>query len=264
MTLNWRHRAGLFFTLVAVGSALYLEVSAKQAVGIALLGIAFPWLVGNLTRRGFIAALGILLCAAGLCLAAAPVWSDWESVQKPASEYDLAVANLQSAVKTACQWEVVSVAPIPREGAVSRKSGVDYDALAKKYGGTTVSSPTIDFRQYADCTVEVPVSVEKWARPAAQTAAWEGQHAPKTLEKDWFAENAPVRRTAVAFAAQMSDAEIMKAFEANFLVPRPTFSLRTALRAHAWPMFSGLALFTSGLLSLCWLFRRTRIYQARA
>jgi hypothetical protein len=85
--------------LVAVGSALYLEVSAKQAVGIALLGIAFSWLVGNLTRRGLSAAFGILLCASGFYVVGAPVWSDWNSVKKSAAEYDDAIAALQGEVK---------------------------------------------------------------------------------------------------------------------------------------------------------------------
>jgi len=41
MKLNSRHGAGLFLTLVAVGCGLFLECSAKQAIGIALLGTAF-------------------------------------------------------------------------------------------------------------------------------------------------------------------------------------------------------------------------------
>ena len=47
MKLNWRHKAGLFPTLVAVGCGLFLESSAKQAVAIALLRISFAWLIGS-------------------------------------------------------------------------------------------------------------------------------------------------------------------------------------------------------------------------
>jgi hypothetical protein len=101
MTLNWRHKTGLFLTLVAVGIGLFLDASAKQAVGITLLGIAFSWLIGSLTPRAFGVMFAILLCAVGLYVAADPIWSDWESVQKTASEYDLAIHELQSAVKQA-------------------------------------------------------------------------------------------------------------------------------------------------------------------
>ena len=62
MKLNWRHKAGLFLTLVAVGCGLFLECSAKQAVGIALLGIAFAWLIGSLTPRTLMVTFAILIC----------------------------------------------------------------------------------------------------------------------------------------------------------------------------------------------------------
>ena len=77
MKLNWRHKAGLFLTLVAVGCGLFLECSAKQAVGIALLGIAFAWLIGSLTPRAFSVTFAILICAVGLYVPVAPVWSDF-------------------------------------------------------------------------------------------------------------------------------------------------------------------------------------------
>ena len=43
------------------------------------------------------------------------------------------------------------------------------------------------------------------------------------------------------------------------LLPRPTFHLGSSLRAHAWQMLGGLALFTSGLWILGWSLRRIRI-----
>ena len=96
--LNWRHKAGLFLTLVAVGCGLFLECSAKQAVGIALLGIAFAWLIGSLTPRTLAVTSAILICAVGLYVEGAPVWSDWNSVRNSAAQYDSAIADLQSAV----------------------------------------------------------------------------------------------------------------------------------------------------------------------
>jgi hypothetical protein len=199
MTLNWRHKAGLFLTVVAVGSGLYLELSVKQAVGIALIGVAFSWLIGSLTPRVLRVAFAILICAIGLNVGAAPVWSNWESIQTPASEYDLAIGELQSAVKSAA---------CPTEG----------------------------------CIVTVPDSVQNWLRPG---------------QGDWASGER------VSFPATMSKAEIMKAFEGKILFPRPTFSLRSAVRAHTWPVFGGLALFASGLSILGWLLRRRRIEQTR-
>jgi hypothetical protein len=51
MQINRRHKVGLFLTTVIVGAALLLDVSAKESVGIALLGLAATWLVGNVRLR---------------------------------------------------------------------------------------------------------------------------------------------------------------------------------------------------------------------
>src|SRR6516165_8367799 len=98
MTLNWRPKTGPFLTLVAVGFALFLDSSAKQAVGIAFLGIAFSWVVGSLTARALRAAFAIMLCVVGLYLSVFPIWSDWNSVQKSVSEYEVGISDLQYAV----------------------------------------------------------------------------------------------------------------------------------------------------------------------
>jgi len=100
VTRNWRHKAGLFLTGMAVGCGLFLEVSAKQAAGIALIGVALSWLIGSLTPRTLGVAFAILLCAAGLYIAVPPAWPDWKSTKESAAEYDLAIADLQSAVKS--------------------------------------------------------------------------------------------------------------------------------------------------------------------
>ncbi len=47
MSLNRRHKVGLFLTLVIVGAGLLLDVSVKQSIGIGLLGLASTWFVGG-------------------------------------------------------------------------------------------------------------------------------------------------------------------------------------------------------------------------
>jgi hypothetical protein len=256
MTLNWRHKSGLFFTVVAVGIGLFLECSAKQAVGIALLGIAFAWLIGTLPTRALVATFAILLCAVGLYVGAAPVLSDRDSAQKSAAEYDVAIADLQSAVKGAVTIDIdpSTVRPLSK-GDASAKSAVDHDALAKKYGGTTVtrlvdSGGSIDFSDLGGKKVEptplppgativrfltIPDTTRNWIRPEKQ------------VEADWNP----------SFPVTMSDAEIMKDLEAKLLLPRPTFHLGSAVRAHIWNAIGGLVLFVSGLSILGWSFRRT-------
>src|SRR5215472_11481060 len=101
MTLNWRYRVGLFLTGMAMGCGLFLEVSGKQAAGIALIGVALSWLIGSLTSSTLGVSLAISVCALGLYVAVSPVWSDWNSTQKSAAEYYVAIGELQAAVKTA-------------------------------------------------------------------------------------------------------------------------------------------------------------------
>ena len=55
-----------------------------------------------------------------------------------------------------------------------------------------------------------------------------------------------------------ADVEIMKDFESSVLLPKPPFSLGSPVCAQAWPLFGGLALFTSGRSILAWLFCQTK------
>ena len=219
MTLNRRHKAGLFLTLVAVGCGLFLEVSVKQAVGITLLGIAFSWLIGSLNPRALIVAVAVLLCAVGLYVAGSPVWLDWESTQRSASEYDVGITDLQAAIKGAVILDMSTAQPI--QG--TKPKGAD---------------PIRDLGLVR--TVKIPESAKEWMRPEAK---------PKG---DWFVQNAPEQRV---FPNTMSDAEIVQFFRSSVLLPRPTFSLRPAVHAHAWSVFGGLALFASGLSILVWMLR---------
>jgi hypothetical protein len=51
LQLNARHKVGVFLTIVVVGTGLLLDVSAKGAVGIGMLGLAATWLLGGLRLR---------------------------------------------------------------------------------------------------------------------------------------------------------------------------------------------------------------------
>jgi hypothetical protein len=87
-------------------------------------------------------------------------------------------------------------------------------------------------------SVKIYLSVQEWIRPE------------KKLDPTGYDK-------AINFPETMSDAEITEAVKEYLLLPRPTFSLGSSVRAHAWQMIGGLALFASGLSILSWLLRRT-------
>jgi hypothetical protein len=66
------------------------------------------------------------------------------------------------------------------------------------------------------------------------------------------------------FPETMSGAEIMQDLESSFLLPKPTFHFGSSVRAHAWPVFVGLALFASGLSIAEQRRRRSRLGSADA
>ena len=237
MKLNWRHKAGLFLTLVAVGCGLFLECSAKQAVGIALLGIAFAWLIGTLTQRTLVVTYAILICAVGLYVAVDPVWSDWNSVRNSAAQYDSAIADLRAAIKP--EWDKGSFQPI--------ESNSD---PYKAYGGSYINTPppkTLPSDFFNTRIVTISASTWNWIH--------EGWNAPNSVPAPPKGFTLDTQR----FPITMSDAEIMQAFEANLLLPRPTLSHGSSVRAHAWNVFGGLALFAFGLSISGWLFRRRQV-----
>jgi len=222
MIRNWRYRIGLFLTGMAVGCGLLLDVSLKQAFGIALIGVTLSWLIGDLAPRVLGFALAVVMCAVGLYLAASPVWSEWESAQKSAAEYDVAIDGLQTAVKNAPILDFTKAEPV--HAVDTPVHVVDPIPL----------SPTR--------IVKIPGSTLNWLRPE-EPGPWEMYRV-----KDQR-----------SFPQSMSDAEIMHAFESSLLLPRPTFSLGSAIRAHAWAILGGLALFASGPWILGWSLRRIRI-----
>jgi hypothetical protein len=198
-----------------VGCGLFLEVSAKQAAGIALIGFALSWLIGSLTLRSLAVAIAISVCALGLYVAVSPVWSDWNYAQKSTAAYDVAISDLQAAVKTArLSATLPADIPPPPPGFIG------------------------------EISVTIPDSAVNWLRPE-EPGPWE-QFRVKEQRR---------------FPQTMSDAEVMQDFESNLLLPRPTFHLASSVRAHAWRVIGGLALFASGLWLLGWMFRRPRIEQ---
>jgi hypothetical protein len=238
---------------MAVGCSLFLDSSIKQTAGIAIVGIAFSWLIGSLTLRALSVACAILICAAGLYVGAAPVWSDWKSAQTLAAEYDVAISYLQTAVKNAVTIGQTADIPPPPQGytldtstyqpiehgsdpQAAYSGHIDFSAIGGKPVNQQLSLQQFA-AQYAEKTrvVTVPKSVKSWTRPEQKTDA----------------------DVVVDISQAKSEAEVMRAFTTSFLLPRPTFHLASSVRAHAWRVIGGLALFASGLSVLGWLLRRT-------
>ena len=95
--------------------------------------------------------------------------------------------------------------------------------------------------------MEIPEGAEKWLKPVKA-------YLPQ--QSLWVAQNAP-RPMKVEFPGDMSETDIMREF-ATVLIPRPTFSLATALRSHVLSLSVGLALFASGLFCCVRLLRNGR------
>jgi hypothetical protein len=79
--LNRREKAGVFLVLVAVGTGLLLNLTVKQAAGIAFLGIAATLLVGGVDLRA-LRAIAVAACLAGLGILLPVAWSDWRSYRE--------------------------------------------------------------------------------------------------------------------------------------------------------------------------------------
>jgi hypothetical protein len=146
-------------------------------------------------------AFAIGICAVGLYVAAAPVWSDWKSTKESVAKYEVGISDLQYAVKSTFRGTNIMDSP---KGVVLTRF------------------------------VTIPDSAKNWIR------------SEMTDRIPGFPETA-------------SGAEIMQDLESSFLLPRPTFHLGSSVRAHAWPVFGGIALLSSGLSILGWWFRRNSI-----
>jgi hypothetical protein len=138
LNLNRRHKAGFFLVVVATGLSLFFEASAKQTVGIVLLGIAATWLVGAMSPQalGFVSCS--LCCVIGLCMAILPILKVRDSCLAASADYDRAVAEFGGAVAEA------DVGAIERQNQISR------------YGFVL------------DRDVQIPALAQKWLRPETE------------------------------------------------------------------------------------------------
>jgi hypothetical protein len=280
VTLNWRHKAGLFLALTAAGLALLLDLSAKQAAGIALLIIAFAWLIGNLTLRTFGLTSLVLISLLGFYVATAPVWGDWRSFRESANEYDFAIIELHSVVAKAKPGIDISAGFVGMEESKGngfslwipvKSNQIDWEQYAEPASSAAGHSPAKQKKGIRGKTVPIPKGAQ-----IDTTSAWtpvpevRSVELPEAAEKwvraeqqafqDWFAQHALATTDLilVTFPGNMSDTDIMRAFETKILRPRPTFSLATALGAHLWSLLVGLALFASGLFGCAWMLQQGR------
>ena len=113
--VNTRHKAALVLTLLATGASLIVGLETKQVVGIALLGLAFAWLLGSNSLL-----VHSLLIVAGLSLATGRVLWDWQKYQAEARNYRASVAYFESTIpELATQYpEPVGTGPVGGEDAV--------------------------------------------------------------------------------------------------------------------------------------------------
>ncbi len=147
VTINRRHKAGLFLTLTIAGVCLLVELSAKQVVGITLLTLAFTWLVATLRLRTVGLSSLILISLFGLYLAAEPIWKDWRAFAMTAEQYDSAMSQLQQSVSISAgvvcdrsQSVSGSEVPIP-EGAIIGEPGATQSQLVRGPDGRMYQFP---------------------------------------------------------------------------------------------------------------------------
>lgn len=232
MTLNRRHKAGLLLALTATGLSLFFELSVKQTAGIAVLGIAVAWFAGSIGIRALGLISAVVIAIFGLYVATAPLGHDWVSVKESATDYDLAIQALSTAVRNTPSYEIEP----PKR--------VDYDALAKQFGAISSTPATAPLPPgfVLDRNVVVPEAVEKWIQPASKPSS------------GFFDSGG---RPVIDFPGKMSDEEIMAAFQ-KILLPKPRFTFGAAIKAHVPRMFGGILLFVAGLAACAWQIRRGR------
>jgi hypothetical protein len=175
LNLNRRHKAVLFLVLVAAGISLVAEASAKQTSGVVLLGLAAAWLLGSLRLRVLWLLSSLIACAAGIFTAGQPVLDDWESFPSSVQDYDRSILDLRDAVAR-------SIAAKPTKFDWS-KYRVRPDDVTKD------APPTLpaDFFQKEKRSSDMPEGWEVIPPPPAGFVLEE----ERSLQQDWFAENAP-------------------------------------------------------------------------
>jgi len=256
-SLNRRHKVGLFLVLVATGLSLFLEASAKQTAGIALLGVAFAWLFGSLSLRVLLLWLCSLTCATGVGLVGFPLWQEHSLVEAKAQEYDSAVAEIRAAVATASLWEDVPPETLPADFFAKKKPKGSKDSHAK-YGGSlapSYSDVTLDFipdnrrpiregetskpGTRTERDVLLPVAALKWLRPGPE----------QSLSSE---------QITAEFPGRLSQEEIINLFRTKILLPKPSFSFAGAIVAERTPVVCGGVLVAFGLFGFAGVLGWTR------
>ena len=284
LTLNRRHKFGLFLVLVAAGISLLLEATVKQTAGAVVLGIAAAWAFGSLSPRTLAFFSCSLACAAGLSLAGVPMWQDWNSYKALAQDYDSAISKLRDAVaKTTVeppltlpadffekQNQMVNTLRQDRE-FMSAKSPADQKGyvayLDPKFKKLSPSDQDgmlayITGKVPGRRTVQIPEAARKWMRPGA-IEKWKQ---PDIKDSKWIdrTESAWVNVTTgdpdprYAYPADVSTDEMVKYIQSNDLLPRPVFSVGAALDSHRMTSIVGLTFVIAGLLGDGFLFLRLR------
>jgi len=113
--LNRRHKAALFLALVGVGVGLLLGASAKQSLGIALLGMAFAWAFGCDNRP-----VQWLFVAAGTVLAFAPLTLQWHERREAVKQYQTNAAAFQRDIPKLSKRHPITGAPAEEQGPWER------------------------------------------------------------------------------------------------------------------------------------------------
>jgi hypothetical protein len=286
--LNRRHKAGLFLTLVAAGLCLFFESSAKQTAGIVVLGVAATWLIGSVSVRALAAILFVAAFLAGLGLATVPILQDRDSTQTSRREYDSAIYDVIEAIVKAPVWENVRpISDIEKDAGAPQKQQVEHGPW-ERYGSTLDNRLHLDtpplpvgaklvispqefaekikakYPEYGDIpndklvelvlakypvyktwivfpgvrVVDIPSSAITWLRPDKKGSEWDAQ--------------------TKSFPSNMEQSEILRSFQSNMLLPKPTFSVRASVSLHRFAFIGGLALALFGIVGVVWTIRHAR------
>ena len=111
--LNRRHKVALFLTLLTTGTWLVSGESARQAIGIALLGAAFAWAFGSDSRL-----VHWVVTALGSALLLAPVCYEWYEYRDKVKYYERKVVAFEREIpELAKKYSFDKTAIDPQSGA---------------------------------------------------------------------------------------------------------------------------------------------------
>jgi hypothetical protein len=95
-------------------------------------------------------------------------------------------------------------------------------------------SPASDFdvfaKQYVERVVQIPSGAITWLRRDRIGSQWDAY--------------------SISFPVGITEEAILQEFRTNMLVPRPTFSIRSAVSGHRLPFAGGLTLLALGLVGV--------------